>query len=275
MRYSLQSVGSLSMLLYAVMTALSSILIHSTNQQITPLLSAFYTFLFCLFIYSFISKGLFSKIAMIKQSWFNILILNITTAICWIFTFFSLKFIPPELFLYIYLCAMPIASSLIYKTQLLKAFIYFIGLIFLSKTYRVDMLFVGFALAFIGGASGTIYSIYSKKITGIFTTIEILSLRFYLTVIITFLLSLYFNHFQMMNMDYYLKFALLSCVSVIFPLMLFQVGIKHLSVVKALSYLPLAPLFCYLIHIGFNPVAFYWPQLLAIIFISTAMIIKI
>jgi drug/metabolite transporter (DMT)-like permease len=273
MSNTLPRVGYISMLMYAVVTALSSMLIHVTNQRVTPLLSAFYTFLFCLLTYNIITRGPFSKLNIIWQSWFNILMLNITTAICWIFTFFALKIIQPELFLYIYLCAMPIASSLIYKTQLLKASIYFIGLIFLTLTYHAPMLYVGALLAFVGGLSGTIYSIYSKKVTGKFSTIEILSLRFYLTVAITFFLSCYLNQITLMDANYYLDFAILSFVSVICPLLLFQIGIKHLTVVKALSYLPLAPLLCYIINIVFNHAPFYWTQLCAIMFISIAMII--
>ena len=274
MSHTLQRVGNLSMLMYAIITALSSIMIHQENQQITPLLSAFYTFLFCLLAYNLMTKGLIDKIAEIKQSWSTILILNVTTAICWIFAFFSLRFIPPELFLYVYLCAMPITSALIYKTQLLKAFVYFIGLVSLAFTYHVNMLFAGFLLAFLGGMSGTIYSIYSKKITGMFSTLDILSLRFYLTVIITFLLSLYFNTLQLMDMNFYLKFVMLSFVSVICPLMLFQLGIKHLSIVKVLSYLPLAPFLCYLINILFNHAQFNFLQMIIIIVISATMLVK-
>lgn len=271
---TLPRVGNLSMLMYAVITALSSILIHVTNQEVTPLLSAFYTFLFCLLTYNLFTRGTFGKLNIIREAWFSILMLNITTAVCWIFAFFSLKFIQPELFLYIYLCAMPIASSVIYKTQLVKALIYFVGLIFLTLTYASDMLFVGALLAFIGGVSGTIYSIYSKKIINQFSTLEILSLRFYLTVIITFCLCVYSNQIVLMNVNYYLNFAMLSFVSVVFPLLLFQLGIKHLSVVKALSYLPLAPLLCYIMNLVFNHSPFSGTQFTAILFLSIAMIIK-
>lgn len=273
MNISFSRVGSISMLIYAVLTALSSMMIHATNQRVTPLLSAFYTFLFCLLAYNLVTKGIFRKLKNNRQAWVNILVLNITTAVSWIFAFFSLKYIQPELFLYIYLCAMPIASCLIYKTHLLKATIYFAGLIFLTLTYHSNMLLIGFLLAFIGGISGTVYSIVSKKITDEFSTLEILSLRFYLTVIITFFLSFYFDQIAVMDMNYYFNFAMLSLVSVICPLILFQVGIKNLTVVKALSYLPLAPLLCYTMNIVFNHAPFSWAQLLAILFMSIAMII--
>jgi len=272
MRASTQTVGNLAMLMYALVTALTSILIHHTTQQIAPLLSAFYTFLFCILVYNGISKVIPSKLSLIKKSWFDVLMLNFTTAICWIFAFYSLKYIPPELYLFVYLCGMPIAFSFLYKTQWVKAAILFTGLMMLAMTYHGDTLLLGVSLAFVGGIFGTIYSIFSKKMTVDFSTLEILSLRFYLTVFITFLLSACFGKIQLMHVDFYLKFSLLSLISVVLPLTLFQVGIKNLHLTRALSYLPLAPLACYAINFICTDASFNPLQLTAVVFLSIAML---
>lgn len=274
MNYSAATLGNLAMLAYVFLTALSSIMIHRTTQQIPPLLSAFYTFLFCLLAYNLFTRLALNKIKIIQQYWLPILMLNVTTAISWICAFFALKWIPPELFLYIYLCAMPMAQALINKTDRLKTWIYLLGLIFLTWSYHRDQLLLGFILAFLGGTSGTVYSIYSKKITAVFSTLEILSIRFYLTVLITFFISVYFHYFVLMNKDFYLQFMLLSLITVIFPLLLFQTGLKHLHLTKALAYLPLAPLLCYSFNTALHLAQFNWIQMLAVMLITVAMFLK-
>lgn len=266
--------GNMSMLGYAAVTAFSSMLIHHTNQQVSPLLSAFYTFLFCLIFYGIIAIGLFKKITCLRTHWLAVILLNITTAVCWICTFFALKYLPAELFLFIYLCAMTIASSIIYKSNWLNTLLFIVGLVGLSLTYHVRSLPYAFALSFLGGASGTIYSIFSKRLTAHFTTWEILALRFYLTVVITFLANVYLASFVTMNSYFYLNFALLSLVSVIVPLILFQLGIKYLPVTQAMAYLPLAPILAYAIN-SFNQAQLNLMQLAAVLVLSGLMFFNI
>jgi len=272
MSYLFRSLGQLSMLSYVFMVAISSIFIHQKDQQIAPMLSAFYTISFCVIIYSLFASNLRNKLSQIRISLFEITMLNVTTAICWIFTFVSLKYISPDLYLFTYMFAMPIASSFIYSEQLWRAVIYLAGLILLASTYHQHMLVQGCLLAFFGGASGTVYSIYAKQISTRFSTLEILSIRFYLTVFITFAASFYLNSFKAMSGHFYLGFIELSLISIIIPLALFQVGIKHLSITRAFSFLPLAPLMCYGIHFYMSGGAPQPLQLFAVLFLSLAML---
>lgn len=271
MKLSTGITGNLAMVSYAIITALSSILIHETTQVVTPLLSAFNTFLFCLLIYTFFSLGTFKKLTQIKSNIFSITMLNVTTAICWIFTFFSLKYIPPELYLFVYLCAMPIFSTVLYRTKVTKSLLLFSGLVILFYTYHNNALFFGVLLAFVGGSSGTVYSIYSKRITGIFTTSEILSLRFYLVVITTFMLCMTLGSWESLSTSTYGQLGLLSLVSVVLPLTLFQVGLKNLNIMRALSYMPLAPLLCYFLNLMLGHQVFNGMQFGVVIFIFVVM----
>lgn len=272
MNNSMQYKGNISMLLYVLMTALATILINLTNQKISPLLSAFFTFSYCMIIYNLFSGAVARKINIIKKHFLAIFMLNLTTAICWIFTFLSLKYIPPELYLFIYLGAMPIASAIIFQKQLLKAGLLLLGLVALTMTYKVNQLICGVILAFIGGASGTIYSIYSKKIVNDFSTLEILSLRFYLTVLITGFFCFYSHLFKIMEISFYFKFFGLSIIAIILPLILFQSGIKALPLIKALFYLPFAPLICY--GMTFFMHSFNGWQLLSVVFLMIVMMLK-
>ncbi|MDR3490826.1 MAG: EamA family transporter [Gammaproteobacteria bacterium] len=273
MNLSNKLTGNLAMIIYALVTAVSSIVIHATTQEITPLLSACNTFLFCLLVYSAISFSTFSKIALIKNHAYSIFMLNVTTAICWIFTFLSLKYLPPELYLFTYLCAMPISAAILFRNKILKSIMLSVGLILLIYTYHNSKLFLGLLLAFVGGSSGTVYSIYSKRIVNAFTTMEILSLRFYLTVIVTFLLCIFLNEWKILTPVDYSEFAVLSLISVIVPLTLFQVGLKNLTIVKALSFMPLAPLVCYLINFTLGHGEFNGMQMSAVFFLFVAMFI--
>lgn len=271
MRLSTGITGNVAMMLYAIITALSSILIHQTTQVVTPLLSAFTTFLFCLLIYTFFSLGTFKKIIYIKSNIFSITMLNVTTAICWIFTFLSLKYIPPELYLFVYLCAMPIFSTVLFRTKIIKSLLLFSGLIILFYTYHNNALFLGVLLAFIGGSSGTVYSIYSKRVTNVFSTNEILSLRFYLVVIATFTLCIVSGTWESLSTAVYSQLALLSLISVVVPLTLFQIGLKNLNIMKALSYMPLAPLLCYFINLALGHQGFNGLQFGVVIYIFVVM----
>lgn len=261
------------MIFYALTTALASIMIHSTVQKISPLMSAGYTFLFCIIGYSFFATKPWKNISLIKEHIYPITMLNVTTAICWIFSFLSLEYLSPELYLFTYLCAMPISGAVLFRGNLRKSCLLLIGLIFLFLTYRNYSLLPGILLAFTGGCSGTIYSIYSKKIIHHFTTLEILSFRFYLTVIITFSLSIFLGQWLILSAADYGKFALLSLISAMIPLALFQIGLKNLPIAKALSYMPLAPLLCYFINLLLGHDQFHFIQFIAVLFLFASMLL--
>lgn len=256
-----------------MITALSSLLIHSANQQLPALLSAFYTFLFCTVFYLFFAKFSFLKFSFIKLYWQEILLLNVTTAICWVFTFLSLKYLQPELYLFIYLCTIPITACVLRKSQLMKASILLICIILLTLSYHAKHLFLGAILAATGGVSGTFYSIYSQRLVKSFSTFDILSLRFYLTIIITLICCLYLHNFKELPLNNYFMCAGISLISVILPLTFFQFGIKFLPLTKALSFLPLAPLTCFFLNYFFGHSAINFWQILSIILISIAMLI--
>ena len=162
--------------------------------------------------------------------------LNISTMLCWVLSFIALKYIPPDLYLFIYLCAMPLTGAVIYRKKAAQAAGLLAGMLMLASTYHVPQLLLGFTLAFIGGACGTVYSIFSKKIANQFSTLTILSLRFYLTVFVTGVISIYLGELHWMNLTFYAQFGLLSLFAVIIPLVLFQVGIKTLPITRALSF---------------------------------------
>lgn len=263
-------VGISIMIAYAIITACSSLFIHHTNSYIPPMLSAFYAFLFCLIIYGIFATNLIKKIKIIRQFWFIILILNITTAIAWIFTFLALKYIPAELYLFIYLCAMPISTSFLYKEKIIKSVIMLIALTWLMLAYSSST--IGCLLAFTGGVAGTVYSIYSKRLISDFTTVEILSVRFYLLVLLTFILNLYFHSFQIMQLSFYANFVLISFISIILPLTLFQYGIKHMKVSLVMCYLPLAPIICYALNIVMKIETLDYSRLIAVLILFSTMI---
>ncbi len=238
-------IGYFSMLLYVVFTAFAAICIHQTNQQTEPLLAAFYTFLCCLLVYHGMTMRNPVNLTKLKNHFSTICMLNLTTMLCWVLSFIALKYIPPDLYLFIYLCAMPITASILYKTKAIQAAILLSGIVVLATTYQSPSILPGFVLAFIGGAFGTIYSIFSKRIANQFSVMRILALRFYLTVLVTGFISYYSGSLHWMSASFYLQFGLLSIIAVIIPLLLFQIGLKTLPITKTLSFLPLAPLCCY------------------------------
>lgn len=274
MDISMQKVGHFSMVMYAILTAISAIFIHTTNQQFAPILAAFYTFLFCLIIYNCLTIKYVIKLSALKKHFPAVFMLNVTTMFCWVLSFISLKYIPPDLYLFIYLCAMPITGAILYKKKIIQAAALLVGILLLASTYDVAQLPSGFILAFIGGACGTIYSVFSKQLASQFSTLTILSWRFYLTVLVTGIISMYSGELHRMDIAFYLQFGMLSLFAVIIPLVLFQIGIKTLPITRALSFLPLAPLCCYLInHFILKQGAFNAMQSLSVGLLSVAMVL--
>lgn len=267
------SVGHFSMLIYILLTAMSPIFIHQANQQVEPIIAAFYTFLFCLLIYNLFNIKTSIRIKTILEDFWVVVMLNITTMLCWVLSFISLKYIPPDLYLFIYLCAMPITGAILYKRKILQALSLLAGLIFFARTFHVTHLALGFLLAFVGGSCGTIYSIVSKKIAHRFSVTAVLALRFYLTVLVTGLAGFYLGYLHWMNLSYYTQFGLLSLFAVVIPLLLFQVGLKTLPLSKTLAFLPFAPLCCYVInHFILQHAEINFLQLCSVAVLSLAMI---
>lgn len=264
--------GTQAMIGYAILTSVSSIIIHHISLTTPPLLSAFYTFTICIVIYALLAGKQAALIRTAKLYWMDISILNITTAICWLFSFLSLKFLSPELYLFIYLCAMPICGAIIDKQNIIKNILLFGLLIMLAMTYHSPAIVIGFILAFIGGASGTLYSSYSKKLSAHFSTLQILSLRFHLTVLIAFIFC-YINHeLAYPTTRLIITYSAISIISVIVPLILFQIGLKKLTLSHCLSYLPLAPVLCYLFNIAIGTLPFNLIQTLIILSLSITML---
>lgn len=267
-------IGHFSMVAYVLLTALSAIFIHQTNQQTEPILAAFYTFLFCLIVYTSVTANNGFNIKLLQRHFSTVVMLNVTTMLCWVLSFVALKYIPPDLYLFVYLCAMPISGALFFRRKHLKTCSLLGGIALLASTYAVPHLLLGFILAFTGGACGTIYSIYCKKIADVFSVMSILSLRFYLTVLVTGLICIYSNQLHWMDLTYYAQFGSLSLTAVVIPLLLFQVGLKSLPLTRTLAFLPLAPLCCYLIsHFILHSEAVNTMQLVAVVLLSSAMLL--
>lgn len=247
-----QLVGKLSMLGFALVTAFSSIAIHSAVQETSALLSVCNTFIFCLIFYGAFSIDVFKKFNQIRHHKFSLFMLNITTAFCWIFTFAALKRIPSELFLFMYLCAIPISASFLYNEKINKSCFLIIGLMLLSYTYRSEADMVGIVFSLFGGLLATVYSNYSKKLIDDFSMTEILSLRFYLTVIITLTYTLFAGEWRLLSFSQYSTFLGLSVISVILPITLYQLGLQYMNGLRAVRFLPLGPLLAYFITLAFS-----------------------
>ena len=250
MSYLALNRGHLSMLLYIMMTALSSMLIHETTQVVSPIEAACYTFICCVLFYSFFIFRRKQLLSRIMQQFYPVCMLNITTAICWLLTFYSLKVLSPELYLFVYLTAMPISAAILYKHNLLSAFFMLITLIVLLASFHAGTQWISVLLAFLGGVSGTVYSMFSKSITAHFQPAEILFLRFMLIILVTLIVCVKTNVWHLMPLSYYERFFMLAFISVILPLTFFQLSIHYLPVTQVLHFLPFVPLLCYLLSLA-------------------------
>nr|WP_305817336.1 hypothetical protein [Photobacterium leiognathi] len=239
------------MLLFAVLTAASSMLIHKAEQSISPETLAFFTFSLCTIIYTILNKfSAFSDFNRIKNNILNLAGTNITTAVCWLCTFISLSYISPINFLLAYLGTMPIGGLIVKRDFSIGKIISSLAIIFgvlltvINDIENVENT-LGVAIASFAGMVGAVYSRYSQALTKSFRDDEILSSRFVLINIITAIWFIFSgNETSAPSSDFLLMFLLVTLVSVVIPLYLFQRGISGLPIVTALSYTPLAPVIC-------------------------------
>ncbi len=265
--------GSFYMSGYVLSTVASSILIHSVNQTIAPLLSAFYTFLLCIVVYNVVGIVWLKKYIVVKKSLFDIFMLNVTTAVSWITTFFSLKYIPPDLYLFFYICSMPVAATILSNAKWLRSLILSIGLCVLYVAYHVKNQWIGVCLASFGGFSGTVYSLYAARLANDFTSLEILAMRFFLTVLVTLCGVMYWKEWAVVSNAEWGIFVVLCLVCVVAPVTLYQQSIKYLPIHSVMKFIPAAPLLCYGIDVVITHSAMPILQIVALLLLSAALLL--
>lgn len=258
--------GYIFSLLFSLVVACSTILIHKTNQFVNPYLSVFLTFLICTLWFHLINlKSLGNIYKQVFNNKLNVIIINVTTAIIWITTFKALEYIDPVLHLSIFMAFMPMATyffgaikhgNKVESKRILTclAISCLLGMIiFVSKqSYLLAHMhdfYKGLILTVVASFASAIYMLYSKE-TGANLKLlpsQVVSIRFYFLLIYSGILCLQQHCFYSVNNIDYKTFILLALVSAIVPTYSVQKSIDYIGAVKTSFITPFTALFTYLL----------------------------
>lgn len=253
-------------LIFCVAVALSSILIHSTNQLINPYLSVFLTFVICALWFNLVNINslptFYRKLTNDKRNFF---IVNLVTAINWVTTFEALKYIDAVLYIALFMGLMPIATYLInsclsrkkIKTTPILVSVGIISIlsliIYMDKKSLINMdmfnFYKGVVFTIISSIASSLYMVYSKKLESNLnlTTSQIVAVRFYLLIIYSGVICLGGNYFPDTNKIQYTNFLVLALISSIIPMYCVQKSITHIGVIKTSFIIPFTPVLTYLV----------------------------
>lgn len=237
----------------------------------SPTLLCFSIFLIsALFFLAINFKSLLKHASNKNLNYKHIAIVNITTFGCWYLTIYPLKFLEPAIVAAVILSTLPIATffcniilvkdhrqinfrELIIVVLLFLGIFLFFQIIRHQKTGLVDTNTTQQIIAFIGcigsGIFLSINNIFSKKlsINGL-SPIDILSIRFWLMIVITFFASKdllgHVAHLATIS-----QIIMLAVSLIILPQIIFQISLKELEPLTISIISPLKPILVFIFEI--------------------------
>lgn len=252
----------IAMLVWCLTSAVAYVLTGVMAAIIEPILLCFGIFLVATVFFLFYNlKQLRSLYQKVLTNGRAVLFVNVTTLLCWYWTIYPLKYIEPAIVAATILAALPIATLLAgfvmgYKKELsrqelilsilLFMGIFFLAMIVLARKSAIDHFSsLTMLLAFlccIGSAMAlAINNIHTKRLSlrG-FSPIDILSVRFWLIVILAGFLARHEIHTVFVG---YLWFhvAVISASLIIIPQTIFQYALRELEPVTVSLISPLKP----------------------------------
>lgn len=257
---------------YCLFSAFSRVYANHLLQAQDPIQFCFYIFSIgaCFFILLNTPKNR-ALIAKVKTHWRTVLLLNVTTFGSWFFLIYPLKYLEPALVSIITLSIGPIFSLLLGKNWnkqstrldyiaalgLCLTTFYVTQLCMQTTTYSLLIILFSLLCCFIVGFSIVLNGFQTRKLLDQhFSSQDILAIRFFLLVLISFCLSLKHNdiHHILQNLHHHLLLA--ACVFVIIPLFLIQVSMRGLKPITISLLMPFMPILIYFFEWKIMPASF-------------------
>ena len=255
-------------LLYSLITASSMLLSHHEDQNLNPGFVLLVTFSISIVGFNLLhSKKLPDLWRSTLSHWRNFLSINMSSALCWVATFWSLRFIPASLFLLIALGLMPMALQLVQsKSQptpsKASSFVSCVGqsLIVLATVgyyfststppFKYTLLF-GSLLACLACVAGAYYLQQSKKwcAAAKLSTMDLMCQRFYGTWLTACVMVIWQGPLTLTSATTpWLSLLVLALITVMIPLFFLQRAITLIGPKNTASVLPLTPMIAFIIH---------------------------
>lgn len=249
---------------YCLATAVSLIMIHKVNLQVNPILAAFMTFLFSAIWFNLLNAR--HLISTYKKACANMPLLfkvNLSTGICWLALFISLDYISPLSGNALFMGLMPLITNMIsiaFQQKRFQLKRLALGLLIILTTFFLifDMehaslqtkhLIPGVILMIISTIGAAFYLFYTQRYQQEchLTTGEVLSVRFYLLIALSFLICLFHHSFANLLSTPYLQLFLLAIFTSIIPLYALQNSISKIGPIKFSLIIPSTMIYTYLL----------------------------
>jgi drug/metabolite transporter (DMT)-like permease len=288
-------IGVVVVLLYCITSAFGQTLMSMFDQVYNPIVLVLYSFLIAAIIFNLFNLPVLTKIiAFIKNNKKLIFLINVVTACQWIANYYSVKYIAPSTVLSLLIGVVPLTTILITrKTQLAKLSkidwllaILLVVLVFSMALYTIinqyeahskvlPYVCLSVFLSIFAGVAGAYTNIYAKLlIQNGATPSNIISFRFFLIIIVAFILLKLegVNIAPPSQHDGWI--LLISSAAVVVPLYILQFGIKltdPITVSFVTAFLPVITCFIQL----FDPaIRFSWSLLLFTLLLSILIFIS-
>lgn len=286
---------------YYLATAFSFFLVHSISQTMNPFLSIFWTFLITLLIFNGING------ATLKQTYSTVLaqktdtlLLNITTAGTWILGFLALHHLPAWLYAIITIGLSPsitfsldLFDSLLQNKPISRQHTVREGLLLCVTTCLViiaaiytiqyspliqsDSLIIGCAEAFITACFAATYLILSGKFQKktAFSTTQILSVRFYLTILVCLVVLIMQGHNALVTVDALSHVFVLAIFTSMIPLYFLQNCISNIGALRFSYFVPSILIITYLIDLSLGKQLWHWPMFAIICLLALLLMLAL
>jgi drug/metabolite transporter (DMT)-like permease len=277
--------GTIFLLLYCLCTALSSVLIGATEQGLTLGVTMFYSFFISMVFCNVINITRFKHyLPTLKQLKRPIIILNITTTVVWIGMFYALLFVSPAIVTSLYLGAIPIATFLLQRKNIVnsiekrstKIFVALIALILLALI--IDDLqqvtdwshaIIGMVVCIACAMAGAVSNIKAREI-GMqkIPTSMVMAVRLYVIVIVAALLLPFDRGHLLLNGHVLWQVTVIAALSLVVPLFLLQKGLERIDALYVSILMPFIPVMTFFMQL-FSPLYhFSWLEFILIVLLA-------
>ena len=290
--------GLMLVILYCIVTALSTVVVSASEKMYGPLLITFSSATVTIFWFNSLQlRSLYRLRKVYKNHGRLIVLLNISTAVMWIGTFIALNVLNPDVFTAFFLGGLPVFiflinwPSLVWNTRTRIELIFTIaiaGLLFLIGCHVLDVsdgsihIIHGMLISIVASffAAWTIILSHKLAHAGVSTT-ETLSQRFYaLWLVSGIALCVFPAALPASVVIHYIPIAIVVAIlSFILPLFLLQKGIERVDPMFVSFLSPLIPVIAFSLEMlsdryVFDPIELCLLIALAMVIIA-ATIVKV
>ncbi len=268
-------------IMYVIAMALGMVMLENVIAQISPVLSLFITSIFAVIFFHLVSKTkiktLYHSCWQHRQEW---LIVNLIVGIVWLASYYSVKWVTPTAFLFLFFLALTACHhlrQLIRVRKLNRNIINVImPVIFITIFYvfhhDTDLEQWGIVAGVIAGIAGSYYNTSSKAfaIDSGLRANDVLAVRFYVILLFIpfFLRAPMFSGIDLVNI---LELILVSVFTFILPLYMSQRSLMQLPIDKHTMIIAFTPLVAYIFQGLFLN---QWSSLLLIMSVITVLFLS-